>query len=252
MPKMIFNLVFQKQLIPKVHFITFQTENELDFQAGQFFSIEVQPKVFRSYSTVEVSKTPPQFFSDSHSLSTLENGNYVSFMISTKPGGTASNFFETEAKDGIHLEAIGPSGRFQLVQNAQNKVFICTGTGLAPFIPMIKNILADNQEASIQLFFGCWKISDNFVNQFFQEFLNNPKYPNFKIITVAEDLEGQSENEDLKLGRVTTVIPELLADFVTNDFYLCGHPAMVTDMETVLKSKGVLENIHLEKFGSVK
>jgi len=252
MPKMNFKLVFQTQLIPKVHFITFQTDSEIIFSPGQFFSIEVAPKVFRSYSTVEVSKQPPIFFSESQKLTVLEKGNYVSFMISTKPGGTASNFFETKVNEEISLEAVGPAGRFGMVSNPQGKVFICTGTGLAPFVPMIEGLLAENPDTKIQLFFGCWKLSDNFVSQFFQKFEDRIKYPNFKIITVAEDLEGQQENENLRSGRVTTVIPEILKDFVTNDFYLCGHPAMVADMESVLKNSGVTENIHLEKFGVVK
>ena len=251
MPKQQFKLVYNKELIPKVHFFTFQTDIETNFVPGQFFSLEVAPKVNRSYSTVQCGKIAPNYFDEG--LPNLEVGEYASFMISTKPGGDASKFFE-EIELGTSLQAVGPAGQFKLHLNDQAKVFIATGTGLAPFIGIIDQELNINPESKITVFFGCWKISDNFASKFLAKFADKSKYPNFNLFVVPEDLEGGSESEFVKMGRVTTVIPAVYSDYVKTDFYICGHPLMVADMAVVLENLGAVEkqNLFMEKFGVVK
>jgi all-trans-retinol 13,14-reductase len=246
MPKSKFTTAFKKQLIPKTHFLTFQTDSELDFNPGQFFSLEVAPKTFRAYSTVEVSKNPPSFFSND--LKTLDKGNYVSFMISTKPGGPASEYFEN-IEAGEELNAIGPSGKFSLHTSQKAKVFIATGTGLAPFVPMIKDVFAENKEAEVYLFFAVWDKPSDFAMDFFKEFYNNPEYPNFKIYTVIDEPKESDLDEFNLGGRVTTEVPKIISDIPSYDYYLCGHPAMVTAMNEVLEQNGATGSIYMEKFG---
>jgi all-trans-retinol 13,14-reductase len=249
MPRVNFKLVFRHQLISKVHFLVFETANKVDFVPGQFFSLEVSPKTFRSYSTVYVGQKPPEFLGANKSLPVLENeSNYICFMISTKPNGVASKLFE-EMSVGMEISAVGPNGKFRISQNkSKPKVFIATGTGLAPFVGMIKQILDENEQAKIQLFFGVWTEADNFVKQFFETYLNS-KYPNFEIYTVIDDSQGVKLDKYNISGRVTTAIPSTIKDFVETEFYLCGHPMMVADMAKILEELGAKENIFLEKFG---
>lgn len=253
MPKLNLKLVNKYQIVPKVYFLTFLSNTKTQYIPGQFFSLEVETKNFRPYSVCYVSNKAPHFFQQTKSLLDLDEGEYISFMISTKPGGTASQYFENVQTD-TEINAIGPSGRFSLHINDKPKVFIATGTGLAPFLPMIHEILAKNSLAKIDLFFGCWKYTDNFAPKFFVDVTDHTKYPNLRIFTVAEDLENQQETQTLLGGRVTTVVPDIIKDFTHTDFYLCGHPAMVTDMGAVLVSNGGIEgeNVFMEKFGTVK
>jgi all-trans-retinol 13,14-reductase len=249
MPRLNFKLVFRHQLISKVHFLVFETNNKLNFAPGQFFSLEVSPKTFRSYSTVYIGQNPPEFLEVNKNLPILESeSSYVCFMISTKPNGVASKVFE-EMKIGTEISAVGPNGKFRLSQNKiKPKVFIATGTGLAPFVGMVKQILDENQQAKIQLFFGVWTTSDNFVKQFFETYLNS-KYPNFEIYTIIDNSEGTELDKYNISGRVTTAIPSIIKDYLETEFYLCGHPMMVADMAKILEDLGAKENIFLEKFG---
>ena len=251
MPKQEFKLVYKKQLIPKVHFFTFKTDAKTTFVPGQFFSLEVAPKVYRSYSTVQCSNKAPNFFQEG--LPELESGEYASFMISTKPGGEASVFFQ-EIQLGGTLQAVGPSGQFKLIENNKPKVFIATGTGLAPFIAMIDQELLIKPDSKISIFFGCWKRSDNFAQEFLSKFQDKAAHPNFNLYIVPEDLEGGEENDFLKAGRVTTVVPNICKDYINTDFYICGHPLMVADMGVTLENLGAIEkqNLFMEKFGIVK
>lgn len=251
MGKIQLKLVKKTDLISKVFFLVFKSEIELGYVPGQFFSLEIQPKVFRPYSVCYVGKTLNDFEVET-GLESLTEGEYVCFMISTKPGGTASHFFE-EVKEGHAVNAIGPAGSFKLKEKKAKNVFVSTGTGLAPFVPMINLILEESPNAEVNLFFGCWNLNDNFVLRFFPKFLDKSKYPNFKIYVVAEDLQNQPESDFLKEGRVTGVIPKVLNNLFEYNYYLCGHPAMVSAMEEVLLKQGVSqENLVLEKFGSGK
>jgi len=246
MPKIQLKLAYKKQLIPKTYFLTFKTEQDFNFIPGQFFSLEVEPKTFRAYSTVQVNNNPPDFFEDSKKLPKLTKGNYVSFMISTKPGGKASKYFE-EITPETSLNAVGPSGKFKLHTSLKDKVFIATGTGLAPFVPMIKELLDKDPEYQIYLFFAVWNKESDFSKQFFKEY-DNSNYPNFKIYTVVDEFKEEDLDEFHLGGRVTTEVPKIITDVKAFDFYLCGHPAMVASMNEVLLELGS-ETVFMEKFG---
>lgn len=248
MAKINLNLVFKQQLIPKAYYLVFQTDAEIEFKAGQFFSLEVAPKAYRAYSVAYLGKKAPDF-EISTNLPNLESGNYVCFMISTKPGGIASGYFE-KVEVGASLQAVGPSGKFATNQGSNGHVFVSSGTGLSPFVPMIEDLLEKNPENKIDLFFGCWVLTDNFADKFLGKFLHSPKYPNFRMIVVAEDLQGKLENAELYEGRVTTIIPKLIPNLVDKNYYLCGHPMMVAAMNDVLIAEKVpTEKIVMEKFG---
>ena len=157
MPRIQIELVNKTELAPKVYLLTFKTDSELEYTPGQFLSVEIEPKVNRPYSISYLGKNIPPFETGSELLGNLSNGNYISLMISTKPGGVASVFFD-EITVGAKLNAIGPSGRFALINDEKPKVFVATGTGLAPFVSMVHTILKTNPNAKLDVFFGCWDL----------------------------------------------------------------------------------------------
>ena len=238
-------LVYKKTLSPKVYFLVFQSDIDIDYIPGQFLNLKLEEKTIRPYSISYVGKVPPNFNEKTKQLPNLTVGDYISFMISTRPDGDASKIVN-QIEEGTVISAIGPSGRFKLSQNSRNKVFVATGTGLAPFVPMIKQALDNDPKTKIDIFFGCWNMGDNFSSMFFE----NDQIENLNIYVVAEDLEGHEESKYIKEGRVTTLIPEIIESIPETDFYLCGHPGMIGAMEKVLIDNNCpAENIIKEKFG---
>jgi all-trans-retinol 13,14-reductase len=238
-------LVQKIELIDKVFFLTFRSEDTVEFVPGQFMSLEVKPKVFRAYSISYVGKTLPPFVEGGSKVYN-DSDCFVSFMVSTKPGGEASTYF-TNIKVGAQINGVGPAGKFAMLKSdTRNNVFIATGTGLSPFVSMIDNLLREDSKATATVFFGCWRLRDNFAAMFLDD-------SRVRLIVVAEDLEGTVESENVRMGRVTTVVPDLLETMGNYTFYLCGHPVMVQDMESVLLEKGVdAGQIVTEKFGLLK
>ena len=71
--------------------------------------------------------------------------------------GVASNYL-ADLKPGAKVRLTGPSGRrFLLPENARdfNYLFFATGTGIAPFRGMIKELYEQNYDKDCVLVFGC-------------------------------------------------------------------------------------------------
>src|SRR5438309_2338179 len=98
------------------------------FDPGQFVTFYVDRNgatVTRSYSIA----SSPDLVDRFDLLVKKVDGGYVSTYLTSLHGGE-------------QLRMIGPLGRF-LLKDPGNRpvVFVCTGTGIAPFIPMLEQLL---------------------------------------------------------------------------------------------------------------
>ncbi len=244
MPKSIITCLDKIELAPKIYLVKFGVNNQLDFIPGQFISMEVGASQYRSYSLVcyqqDINPTNDQ-------------KSQIEFLVNTKSGGTGSQAIE-KMQIGDSFTALGPLGKFALIENDRPKIFIATGTGLGPFVGMIEKILKANCKAKVDLFFGVYSLEYDFTKRFFGDYLDPVKYPNFKIITCAdsltpEQIADKSFQLNFHLGKVTEILTHRVMDYSAADFYICGNPYMVTDMEKTLQNKGASDNIYLEKYG---
>ncbi len=243
MPKQEIKLVFKKEILPQNFVLIFESKSDLsqNFTPGKFMSIEVDEKKYRTYSILSLSKNPNKIFSET-SLPNLKEGSYVGFLIKAVEGGSTAQFID-ELKIGSYSTSIGPSGSFKLKTYKNPKNFVATGTGLAPFVAMIKDNLNQIPETKINLYFGSKSIKEDLTKFFFEEYLT-PDYPNFKIYNSLSDEKEIIESQKILKGRVTETVlkkEEAKTDFKDREFYLCGNPNMVTDMEKILKNSGIKE-----------
>lgn len=215
--------------MPGVYLFHLALSEPITYFPGQHVVIQVAPKVFRSYSIVDV-----------------KNDELV-LLIDVRIGGQASKIFE-EAGKGTEFGLIGrPLGRFVVHDTGKPKVFVATGTGVAPFVPMIKAVLQKNPAADVKLYFGARTMEDDYADRFFQDYLND-RYPHFEIIHCISRPNGDLP-EGYRHGRVTMIVPEHLEDCRTQEFYLCGNPQMVDDIQEVLRKNGADDNLFTEKYG---
>lgn len=235
----------KKELLPNVYFVVISGRVVKPFQSGQFFSFEVSAKTFRAYSVAYFSSQPPAIVQNLNLPSLTGNDKYVGFIVSCKPGGAGSHFFN-EVQPETKVKLVGPAGKFNLKQSSsKDKLFISTGTGLAPFLSMFQSLETENFTGQIKLFQGAWKPEDDFSDNFLEEYKAKANYQIYKVYD-----EVAAETESIFKGRVTEVVPKLISNLSDYDFYLCGHPAMVEAMEQVLVENSVpAENIVKEKFG---
>ncbi len=198
---------------------------EIIFKAGQYLMLKVpsdKGPVSRLYS---IASSPAE-------------KNSFELIIQIIPGGLASNYlFSLKEKTEVVFQ--GPAGMFGLKENNRPKIFLTTGTGIAP----VKSMLESYQlpVSSYSLFWGLKTYKDIYLFDELKEF-------NLKICLSREqnlDIIPDKDRKYFELGHVDSYSP-LLA---TADYYLCGGRQIVESLREFLVAKNIpKENIYFEKF----
>lgn len=200
--------------------------NLIDFQAGQYISIEIGGGERRAYSIVS---TPAK--------------NYgVDLCVDLSPQGKGTTYLKN-LTIGQEVKFLGPLGRF-IVGQEQKLLFVATGCGISPIRSMVFDLLEDKKDArEMWLLWGLRHVEDMFWEEKFRQI--DEYYPNFHYRLV---LSKPPEKWPVESGHVTDEIKLMSLD---NDWgvYACGNSTMIADVKEIVQNKGVLEgNIHFEKF----
>jgi NAD(P)H-flavin reductase len=167
------------EINPLVKRFFLKFEHDVIFQSGQFVIIDFG-KLNHTYS------------SRSYSIADISHGSIIEICVSLKAEGAATPLL-FNCKIGDKLNTSIPQGRFVLPENINTESlgFICTGTGVAPFRAMIKDLLTIRKyRGEVYLFFGCRTQNDILYRNEFEELQNT--YPNFHYTPVLsrEDWNG--------------------------------------------------------------
>ena len=203
-------LVSKRRLTPSVWEAVLQLDGRIGpWAPGQFARLHVGDNAWRDYS-----------------IAGLEEDR-LRLLISTRTGGRGSRFVET-ADTGAQTVVELPLGGFGLVDSGRRRLFIATGTGIAPMLAMFAQ--APDLEHDT-LLFGCTQQDEDLTSR-----INSPM-PG----TVVRCLSRQ-EAPDAFHGRVTQALTALAHDLRLDpsgtDVYLCGSAAMVADARDVLEREG--------------
>ncbi len=227
-------LNFQSELLKKVQLtenifhLEYKVPEEFIFTPGQFVGARVLPTHTRAYSIVTVAN------------------NVMTLLVDIKPQGKASKYFEA-VQVGEQTNFLGPYGIYKVKDTMLPKVFISTGTGIAPFVSMINDLQKSKPHVPIYNFFGVKVMEHDIALQFFKDSLST----SFKFVNCVsrQDITNLNaiNNQEIKSGRVTNVIPTYNLDWANTEFYICGGPEMVNEMTEVLKQLGA-DKIFVEKY----
>jgi phytoene dehydrogenase-like protein/NAD(P)H-flavin reductase len=202
-------LVAKRRLTPNIWALEFETAGPVaGYVPGQFARLEVGDGEWRDYS-----------------IAGLE-GRIVRFLISTRTGGDGSRFIENVAPGGRTRVEL-PLGNYTLAPNDRDKVFVATGTGLAPFLPIFRQLAAERRLDRALLFFG-FRTSEEDITAG----LDPLPARVVRCVSRGQPCEGGFA------GRVTAALADFDFDPERTDFYLCGSSAMVTDARRVLEQRG--------------
>jgi CDP-4-dehydro-6-deoxyglucose reductase len=158
-------------------------KNDFDFVPGQFITIDLpihekRNKRLRSYS---IASAP-------------QEGNLLELIIGNVPHGLASEYFfnTDDFKVGTLLKFRGPLGVFTLPENLdRHHVFVCTGTGVAPFRSMIRHIIKNKIPfLSIDLVFGARFAEDILYQEEFEKLAQEIDNFNYHICLSRETFNG--------------------------------------------------------------
>jgi len=204
---------------------------EIIFKPGQYIMLKVpsvKGPVSRLYSISSSNTTKNSF----------------ELIIEIIPGGLASNYLFS-LKENTEIIFQGPAGMFGLRENDRKKIFLVTGTGIAPVRAML------NSEFRIQnseLFWGLKSFKDVYLLEELKNYELRIKNFKFKICLSREqnlDIIPESDKKFFELGHIDSYSPLL----TTADYYLCGGRQIVESLRQFLLGKNISqENIYFEKF----
>lgn len=212
-------LVSKRRLTPSVWDVTLHVDGDIDHWApGQFARLHVGDNAWRDYSIAGL---------DDHRLRLL---------ISTRTGGRGSQFIE-QADTGTRTVVETPLGGFGLAGSGRRRLFIATGTGIAPMLAMFAQAPGLEHDT---LLFGCRHRDEDLTS------LIDSPMPGRVVRCLSRE-----EVPDTFHGRVTDALPEVVdgtdLDPDRTDVYLCGSAAMVSDTHRFLERAGY-ESIHTEPY----
>lgn len=209
---------------------------EIIFKPGQYVMLKVPSEkgpVSRLYSISSSNITKNSF----------------ELIIGILHGGLASNYLLL-LEENTEIIFQGPAGMFGLKENSRPKIFLVTGTGIAPVRSMLNSKFRIQNSGSF-LFWGLKNYQDVYL---FDEL--KKLGIQFKIcLSREQNLSMISEIDKIffKLGHVDSHLDQLIEDCklkIENlDFYLCGGRQIVEALRQFLIAKNVpKENIYFEKF----
>lgn len=221
-------LIKKVQLTESIYLLDYIIPETFVFTPGQFVGARVIPTHTRAYSVADI------------------NNNVMTLLVDVKPQGIASKYFE-KVQVGESTNLLGPYGIYKVKDTDLPKVFVSTGTGIAPFVAMIKDLRKNNPNIPIYNFFGIKVMEHDIALPFFKDLLaDNFKFINCVSRQEVEDLNAVS-NQEIRKGRVTEVIPTYNFDWANTEFYICGGPEMVTSTAILLKELGA-DKVFIEKY----
>jgi len=211
--------------------LEFRTDNGLerfDFTPGQFVSITATKEdgkpITRAYSIA----------SEPHGDSTFE------LCLNRVQDGWMSNRL-CDLAEGDRITWHGPHGLFVLKQPLFDSIFICTGTGVAPFRSMLRWMFEEpgrDGGRELWLVYGTRHADTIYYRDEFEELAQ--RHPNFHyIITLSRPHEGWTGPKGYVQERVREILATRPDNGVGNTHaYICGLNEMVSANREQLKSLG--------------
>lgn len=209
----------------KVFTVKSNEYNLSKFEAGQYITVDVESdkleyRAKRHYSIIE---------GDEHTLTFAVKRDVTDFHE-----GEVSTILHDEMQIGWTINLSAPVGGFGVVNNTAPQLFIGSGIGVTPLIPMFNEVASSNVKVD-----------------FIQNVENIEEIPFYSRI---EDIANNNDNasyiihDKQKTGYMDATY---LSQFISADteIYVCGGVKFLKSIITTLKEMGVEEQrLHFESF----
>jgi ferredoxin-NADP reductase len=203
------------------------------FLAGQYMTIGVMVDgriVQRPYSVASAPSTA--------------NDGYEMY-VRLVEGGTFTPLL-WELPVGHRMRIIGPKGKFMLEPDDDRvHVFISSGTGNAPFIAMMRELLAEGRPRRAVMLNGCSYVRDLGYRDILEGWERSGEYPVTFIPTVSRPDDPRNADWTGRTGRVESILGPVLDELGLTPAnavaYLCGNPDMILTAEATLLDRGFEE-----------
>ena len=177
------------------------------FLAGQYIALFLEIGGIRTSRPYSISSQPNQT-------------GFYDITVRRVENGLVSNYLLDDVKRGDTLVGSGPAGNFYFNPLIHKKTMVCIagGSGVTPFMSMIREIIECGLDRTVYLFYGN-KTTDDII--FGSEFGRlAERFDNIRYIPVVEE---PSDGYGGACGFITRdLMKEVLADIADKSFFICG------------------------------
>ena len=177
------------------------------FLAGQYIALFLEVGRIRTSRPYSISSQPNQV-------------GYYDITIRRVENGLVSNYLLDEVKRGDTLISSGPAGNFYFNPLIHKKTTVCIagGSGITPFMSMIRQIIECGLDRAVYLIYGSKTTEDIIFGDEITRLAD--KFENIRFIPVIEE---PVEEYDGACGFITReVLREVLDNIDDKSFFICG------------------------------
>lgn len=177
------------------------------FLAGQYIALFLEVGGIRTSRPYSISSQPNQV-------------GYYDITIRRIEDGLVSNYLLDEVKRGDTLVSSGPAGNFYFnpLIHKNCMVYIAGGSGITPFMSMIREIVECGLDRTVYLFYGSRTSGDVIFGDEITRLAQ--RFENIHFIPVIEKPADEYEGA---CGFITRdVLREVLEDIDDKSFFICG------------------------------
>ena len=212
------------QMTPEVKQFVVRADEEFEYEPGQHTTVQFDPEEAGIDAEEDGDVVRP------YTATNLPGTNAITLAIKRYDEGTASVYMhERDTDDTITLGDL--SGNLTLRNTDEDVVFVSTGTGITPIIPMLRQYVKEGT-GEIHFFYG-EKTQENIM---YRETIDalDAQNENLSVVYSLSD-----EDWDGPTGHVQEHIEEYIEDLDDRRYYTCGVPQMVVDTKERLDELGV-------------
>jgi ferredoxin-NADP reductase len=155
---------------------------------------------------------------------------------------------------GHAMRMIGPKGKFVLQPDDERiHIFISSGTGNAPFVAMIRQLLIDRRPRRVVFLNGVSHARELGYRALLEEWERAGDYPVTYVPTVSRGADPLNADWTGRTGRVEAILEPVLDELglsaANSIAYICGNPDMILAAEATLLDRGYPEEqVHKELY----
>ena len=237
-----------------------------DFEPGQYAVLGLPGSAPRTtISDPETEPSPPEkLIKRAYSIASSSKAKeYMEFYVSLVPSGQLTpRLFKLRSGDRVWLSPKA-KGLFTLdkVEKGRHVAFLATGTGLAPYMSMLRTQLTCGTPTHYAVLHGArhsWDLGYRSELMTLRRLCSNFSYLPTISRPQSEAVEWAGHSgylQDLWRSRALTTEWGFEPSPETTDIFICGNPAMVDDMVEILAAEGYVEHnrrqqgqVHVERY----
>lgn len=181
------------------------------FQAGQYINLFLDINGIRTSRPYSISSPPNQTGYYDITVRQVDNGFVSSHLLNT-------------VRPGDRLQSTSPAGQFHHnpLFHGDDLVFLAGGSGITPFMSMLREVTDRGLDRRIRLIYGCRTNDDIIFNEELKQRAGD--FTGFTFTTVISEPEEGHEGTS---GLITAdLIRDLTGGIDGKMFYVCGPEAM--------------------------